>query len=339
MIMAAYMAPLALVSPLAGVFVDKWNVKRTMIASDVLRGILVTSLLFVRDLDTIYAVFFLMSTVSSFFMPAQSVAVRTLAPAGGLLAVNALMTQAMQGAQIISPAISGLMVQVLGANSCFVFDIASFFFSAAMVGTLTIEREHVVQAASSVIKSMGDGFRFIFTHAVISFVMIAMASGMFAVRCFGSLLSVWVRDVLHSNSALFGVLNSLIGIGMIIGTQCVRRFARRASPQHLVLAGLAGMGVAVFLTAFFRMVAATAVGMLGLGFCAAFIMITSQTLMQQETPQQMLGRVSSSLMSLMAISQVLAMFVAGPVAEQAGIGNLYYASAAMIFTIVGLGFL
>ena len=55
--------------------------------------------------------------------------------------------------------------------------------------------------------------------------------------------------------------------------------------------------------------------------------------------QQMLGRVSSSLMSLMAISQVLAMFVAGPVAQQAGIANLYYASAAMLLTIGGAGFL
>ena len=52
---------------------------------------------------------------------------------------------------------------------------------------------------------MGDGFRFIFTHSVISFVMIAMTCGMFAVRCFGALLSVYVRDLLHSNATLFGL--------------------------------------------------------------------------------------------------------------------------------------
>ena len=79
---------------------------------------------------------------------------------------------------------------------------------------------------------MGDGFRFIFTHSVISFVMIAMSTGMFAVRCFGTLLSVYVRDVLQSNAALFGTLNSLIGFGMIAGTQSVRRIAMRISPQH-----------------------------------------------------------------------------------------------------------
>ena len=339
MIMAAYLAPLAVVSPIAGVFVDKWNVKWTMIASDLIRGLLVVALLFVRDLYAIYGIFFALSTVSSFYIPAQSVAIRTLAPAGGLLAVNALMTQAMQGAQIISPAVSGLMVEALGANSCFLFDVLSFFFSAAMVASLPIRRLAAPSPPASILRSMGDGFRFIFSHSAISFVMIAMASGMFAVRCFGTLLSIYVRDVLASNAALFGTLNSLIGVGMIAGTQMVRRFAVRSTPQHMVIYGLAGMGAAVFVTALFGRVWSTAAGMLALGFFAAFIFVTSQTLLQHETPQELLGRVISSLMSLMAVSQVLAMFVAGPVAQVAGIRNLYFASAVMLFGFCVTGFL
>jgi len=51
MILVAYMLPLAVVSPLAGVYVDKWNVKWTMIASDLVRGVLVLVLVFVRDLN------------------------------------------------------------------------------------------------------------------------------------------------------------------------------------------------------------------------------------------------------------------------------------------------
>ncbi len=102
MILVAYLLPLAIVSPLAGVFVDRWNVKWTMIASDVARGVMVLALLFVRDLHAIYAIFFALSTVSSFFVPAQSVAVRAIAPVGGLLAINGLMSQAVQGSQIIT---------------------------------------------------------------------------------------------------------------------------------------------------------------------------------------------------------------------------------------------
>ena len=85
----AYVLPLAIISPVAGVFVDHWNVKRVMIASDLIRGILILLLVFVTDVAQICAIFALMSTVSSFFAPAQSVTVRTIVPQEGLLAANA----------------------------------------------------------------------------------------------------------------------------------------------------------------------------------------------------------------------------------------------------------
>jgi DHA3 family macrolide efflux protein-like MFS transporter len=334
MVLVSFMAPFAIVSPLAGVFVDRWRVKRTMVASDLIRGVLVLALVFVHDLYMIYVILFTVSVVSSFFIPAQSVAVRTLAPMGGLMAVNGLMSQAQQGSQIIAPSIAGELVQLAGANSCFLFDSFSFFFSAGLVITLTIDRQSAGAGASAVVDSMRQGFRFIFTHSTISFVILSMTAGMFALRCFGALLSVYVRDVLFSTSAAFGVLNTLIGVGMIIGTQLLTRFARHVPQQNLVVYGLGGMGVAVLITAAFGRMAATAAGMLCLGFCAAAIFITATTLLQQETPHELLGRVMSSLMSLMAASQVIAMFVAGPVAEKSGIRSLYYGSAAML---VGIG--
>src|SRR5690349_62843 len=55
MIMVSFLLPLALVSPLAGVFVDKWNVKLTMIGSDVIRGLLILSLVFVHN--SLYAIY------------------------------------------------------------------------------------------------------------------------------------------------------------------------------------------------------------------------------------------------------------------------------------------
>jgi Na+/melibiose symporter-like transporter len=92
--------------------------------------------------------------------------------------------------------------------------------------TLTIERQALRTEPSAVFDSMRKGFGFIFKHSTISFVILSMTAGMFAMRCFGALLSIYVRDVLHSTSATFGVLNTLIGIGMIIGTQLLTRFAR-----------------------------------------------------------------------------------------------------------------
>ena len=141
MVLVSFMAPMAIVSPIAGVFVDRWRLKQTMIASDLIRGVLVLALIFVHDLYVIYAILFTMSVVSAFFVPAQSVAVRTLVPMAGLMAVNGLMSQAQQGSLIVALSVAGELVQLAGANSCFLYDSFSFFFSAALVMTLTIERQ------------------------------------------------------------------------------------------------------------------------------------------------------------------------------------------------------
>ncbi|HET9365032.1 MAG TPA: MFS transporter, partial [Candidatus Angelobacter sp.] len=163
----AYMLPLAVISPVAGVFVDHWNVKRLMVASDLSRAVLIVLLLFVHDVTQICAIFFVMSAVSSFFAPAQSVTVRTIVPMEGLLAANALMAQAFYLVRLLSPATAGVLVAWLTEKACFYLDAASFVFSALMIAQLTIQRPS--RSGEKTVKSLSQDFlagnKFIFTHA------------------------------------------------------------------------------------------------------------------------------------------------------------------------------
>jgi MFS family permease len=339
MILVAYLLPMAVISPLAGVYVDKWDVKWTMIGSDLIRAAMVVILLFEHNLFAIYGTLFLLSCISSFFLPAQVVAIRALAPPNALVAANGLMSQAQQASQILAPAVMGLVIQFFGSSVCFGFDCLSFLFSAGVVMTLTINRARGAGgAASSVMHAMAEGLKFIFAHRALSFVIVSMTAGMFAIRCFGSLLSIYVRDVLHGGTTLFGALNSLIGVGMIGGAQFLPRLTRRTSHQHLVAYGLTGMGLAVLMGAVLPFAAPAAAAMLAVGFFAAFVMVSAQVLIQQETPHELLGRVSSTLMSLLSIAQVLALLGAGPFADDFGVLNLYYASAGLLVTIGVVGY-
>jgi predicted MFS family arabinose efflux permease len=310
-----------------------------MIVSDVIRSVLVVLLVFATDIRHIYIIFFALSTVSSFFIPAQTVTLRTLCPPEGLMAANALMSQAIQVTQILSPAIAGVLVASAGANVCYYFDACSFLFSASMVWAIAIHREPVSAGKSlrALVADLTTGLKFIFTHSEISFVMISMTVGMFAIRCFGALLAVYVRDVLAAGSAMFGILNSMIGVGMIMGTQTVHRFAAKRSKNHLVVFGLLACGLFILLPAAAATVPTTLIGMLGLGVGVAFVFIPAQTMLQQVTPAAMLGRVSSSLWSALALTQVVALTLSGSAAQAVGIRNLYFASAAMLFLIAGVG--
>lgn len=343
LISVSFMIPFAFIGPVAGVFVDRWNVKRTMIASDLIRAALVLLLVFAATLGQIYAILFLLSVVSTFFVPAQTVTLRTIVPREGLLAANALIQQAFQVMRIISPALAGAMVGWFGASSCYYLDTLSFIFSAAMIATLVIARETAAPSKDShplksVLTDLLAGLKFIFTHPTISFVILAMAAGMFAISCFGPLIAVYVRDELQANSLAFGIINSLIGVGMIGGTVLISRFGKEVSKTRLALWGLFTMGGFVIVMAAFKTIAAASVGMFGVGMGVLWVIVSAQTIMQGQTPMEMVGRVSSSFMSVLSIAQLVGLVISGSLAQALGIRALFFASAAMLFLITVLGY-
>jgi MFS family permease len=337
----AYLVPLAFFGPLAGVFVDRWNVKATMITSDLTRGVLALSLVFVHNLWGIYAIFFALSLVSSFFAPAQSVTVRAIVPKEGLMSANALLMQAFQITRILSPSAASAIVAALGISACYYLDAASFLFSALMLSQIAINRTITAPAAGgvkSVLDQLFSGMKFIFTHAAISFVVLAMGAGMFAMSCFGPLIAIYVRDLLHQGNGLYGVLSSLIGVGMMGGTFVLPRLTKGRRKEVVVLAGLLMIGLAILVTAIFKFAVVTALGMFGVGFGVAFIIAPSQALFQQETPITMVGRVSSSVMSVLTFAQVIGMLISGTVAQAIGIQNLFVASASLLGAVAVFGY-
>jgi len=342
-ISVSFMIPFALIGPIAGVFVDRWNVKRTMIASDLIRAGLALGLVFATSLLQVYLILFLLSAVSAFFMPAQTVTIRTIVPREGLLSANALVQQAFQIMRIVSPALAGAMVGWFGASSCYYVDTISFLISASLITTIVIAREPVVPAKDShpiksVLNDLMVGVKFIFTHSTISFVILAMAAGMFAISCFGPLIAVYVRDELQATSLAFGIINALIGVGMIFGTLGMNKFAQKLSKTHLALWGLLTMGASVVVLAAFKTIAAASISMFGVGVGVVFVFVSAQTLMQGQTPMELIGRVSSSVMSVLSIAQLVGLAFSGSLAQQIGIRNLFYASAVLLLLLSVFGY-
>jgi MFS family permease len=161
---------------------------------------------------------------------------------------------------------------------------------------------------------------------------------MFAISCFGPLVAVFVRDNLKADEVVFGAVNSLIGIGMILCTIAIGKFAQSRSKSKMVIEGLLVIGVSVAVMAAFGNIPMCAVGMFGIGIGSGLIMIPSMTLIQTETPMEMVGRVSSSVWSLLSIAQVIGLVFSGSLAAKLGVVNLFYLSAAMLALIAAFGF-
>jgi DHA3 family macrolide efflux protein-like MFS transporter len=334
----AYMLPMVFVGPVAGVFVDRWPLKPTLVASDLIRAALAMLLIPATAIWQVYLVLAALSCVSAFFGPAQQVTIRTSVPAHGLISANALMQIAFMAMRVVGPAIAGTVAATFGPGTCYAIDVLSFVISAALIGSVVIRRPPPVASAAegpssnrihAIGRDMVQGVNFIFHHAAVLFVVLAMAAGLFTIGCFGPLIAIYVRDTLHADARLFGVVSASVGVGLLIGTQVIRRLASLFSSDALVLSGLAGIGAGVFLLGAVPLSAAALAATLMIGFAFAAIMVPAQTLVQRETPPEMIGRVSSTNISVAFFAQVVGLVLSGVLADRLGVRTVFFLCAAL----------
>lgn len=335
----AYILPLAVIGPPAGVLVDHWNVKRVMITSDLTRAVLALLLVWVANVREIAAVMFCISILSSGFMPAQSVTIRTLVPRERLLRANATLSQAFYLIRIGAPIAAASLVAWAGERSCFCLDAASFVFSALMISTLTINRpprEGADKTLAGLTADFKEGNRFIFTHPGLSFVFMAMAVAMFVMSAFAPLISIFVRDALHAGTFMYGVVSGMIGVGLIAGTTMIVKISGGKPKAGVVLVGLLSLGVATAVLSGSRYPVMAAISTFLLGSSVSMIIVPAQTMSQRETPHHMVGRVSSTFMSMISVAQILGLLLSGVLAQRLGMVRLFAACAAAL-GVISLG--
>jgi MFS family permease len=259
------------------------------------------------------------------------------------MVANALNAQTIHLTKIIAPAIAGLLVAWAGEKACFYLDAVTFLFSAAMIARIPLEQ--AAEAASKAGKSLSavfaefrEGLAFLNGHLALRFVVLAMAAAMFIIGAFNALIAVYVRETLHADAKIFGALMSSIGLGTIAGAAWIAKFAHARPKPLLVVGGIFGMGVGVLLLALATNSPAALACSLTLGLAASAVLIPTQTMTQQETPAAMLGRVSSTSISLMTVAQLAGVAVSGKLAAMMGIRHVYLLFAAMLGVIGAGGF-
>jgi DHA3 family macrolide efflux protein-like MFS transporter len=344
----AYMLPIAVLGIIAGVFVDRWPLKPTMVSSDAIRAGLVMLLIFATRPWHFYLTLSAISIVSSFFGPAQGVAIRSAVPLHGLRSANALMQQVMFGMRIIGPATAAFMVASFGSISCYALDSVSFLGSAILIASIPLLKSgapppqaHTAHEDASALKKiwidMKQGFSFIVHHAALLFVILAMAAGMFVLGCFGPLIAVYVRDSLHASTRAFGIASAMIGLGMLLGINGLNTFGKKLANTLLVYSGLCGIAVGLVILTALPHIWSTILGNFIIGFSVAGIIVPSQTLFQQATPPELMGRVGSTFMSIIFTAQISGLVLSGILTQYVSVRFVFGLCAAMLVILMAIG--
>jgi len=240
------------------------------------------------------------------------------------------------------------MVAYLGSSSCYLFDSASFVGSACLIASVTFLKkdkptgnaEPGAENASAVRKiwlDMKQGISFIVHHAALSFVILAMAAGMFVIGCFAPLIAIYVRDSLHASTKMFGIVSPMIGLGMLLGINGLNAFGKKLSNTFLVYCGLLGIAVGLIILTLLTHVWSTLVGNFIIGLSVAAIIIPAQTLFQQATPPALMGRVGSTFMSIIFTAQILGLVLSGLLTQHIGVRQVFALCAGMLLALIAVG--
>ncbi|HEV8245140.1 MAG TPA: MFS transporter, partial [Polyangiaceae bacterium] len=262
-VLFAASVPVLLVGPIAGVFVDRWNKRRTMLVMDALRvvlvlalfpatgliplpGVDVTQIPIIWKLGAVYAVVFLLNACGRFFRPASLALVGDLvAEAQQAQAMGMLQTSASL-AILIGPALATPLLVVFGPYWALGINTLSFLVSLATILAIAAPREEKrpdVAGEGGFVHEFFAGISYFFRSRILR----ALGIGAFIVMLGGGGLNAldifFVTDNLHATPALFGLLATAQGVGMLLGALLASAFAERIGIIRTLWGGLALAGI------------------------------------------------------------------------------------------------
>lgn len=297
--------PPLILSPVLGVYIDRFPKKWIMMGADTLRAglALIIPLLYGADaltLPRVYVVVFFMAVVSTVFSPALSATVPLIVDRAQLTAANALVASTAMIGMLIGPAVSGLGIATVGMQAVLYASSATFVLSVLSLSRLHLKQPTSQQAAKhtrgSFLKDLKEGLHFVFVkrRTIAGFVLSALCYSL-ASSAFVFLLPVFAEKVLHVGAMMLGWLWSSYGAGMVavsVALACSKQ--QRATTRLLLISGAMVIGgVASFLLAGTAqpLLAIVLVAVIGAGL-AAFTPIV-WGMLQEMAPEDLRGRIFS----------------------------------------------
>ncbi|MDD5567860.1 MAG: MFS transporter [Candidatus Omnitrophica bacterium] len=329
--------PVFLIGPIAGVYVDRWDRRRTMYTCDLLRAALVFTipffLFYAKSMTLIYVIIFLTFSIGRFFVPAKLSIVPDLVEKKDLLLTNSLVNTTGMIAAVAGFGISGIVVEWLGAKSGFYLDAFSFFVSGTLIFLISRKlkktpalnpktgAEGLVEVIrKSVFQEIREGVLYFIQKKDIRFAAWVMFILWAALGSAYVVVIVFVQNTLHSATKDLGLLIMFLGIGLFAGSLFYGRFGHRISHykmifSSLIFSGAMLVGFAMIIHYYPYLIVAESLAFI-LGVVISPVMIASNTIIHKVSDNAMMGKVFSSLEIVMHLGFLLFMFVSSFLAER-----------------------
>lgn len=350
--------PRIFLGSIAGVFVDRWDRRHTMIVADLGRAVVLLSLLAVRSASDMWIVYLAAlgdAALAQFFGPAKNALVPRIVTTDELVRANSANSVGEQIGRLAGPALGGFMLTRLGLHSVVIVDVLSFILSAAMIALITLppaltRATSTGQSAPSgepgpaglsgaggaalkVWRELLAGLRLMRANQVVAALFLMWTITSIGEGLLQVLFVPWVSSVLEGTSVTFGWMMTVQAIGSIAGGAILASAGKTRQARRLVALGALGWGVidlAIFNTASLPL---ALVLFVLVGIPIAAMVVSFNALIQYEVPDEYRGRVFGALGTAAALAMLSGMAISSAVADRVGIVTML--NVACVVIIIG----
>ncbi len=355
MLLLSFLVPAILFSAIAGVFVDRVDKRHLLIITNVLRGLAFLCIFFGgNNLLALYLLMLLVSTVTTFFGPAEASMIPFLVPKEQLLAANVFFTLTANIAFALGFALLGPILAALFSAQILILMVAGLYFVAALICTMLPPSPRIAADASAsqtvadaeravgtMIGQFGEGIAYIRENRNVGWSLTYLGVTGALIGILAILGSGFVQTTLNLGSNDFGVVVVPLGLGVVVGILALNSYGRYLPRRRTIEVGLVALGVLLAVLAcigpisgFLQDRAASGdladvsrvVSTLSLVMAIAFlaggayviVAISAQTQLQEELPENVRGRVFGVLNMLVSIASLAPIIAIGPLADLFG---------------------
>lgn len=319
-----------LLAPVAGIFVDRWDRRRLLIATQTLSMLQSFALAALTlsgrvDITALIALCVAQGCINAFDMPCrQAFAVEMIDKKEDLGNAIALNSSMVNVARLLGPSIGGIVIAAAGEGWCFLIDGASF---SAVIGALAAmrvpERPARDGAEAGALRQMREGWNYAFGFAPIRSILLLMALVSLTGFPFMVLVPVFTAEILRGGPHTLGFLMTASGGGALLGALwlATRRTVLGLERAIPLAAGILGAGLVLF--CFARTLWLSMALMLLTGFGFIIQIASSNTILQTIVEDDKRGRVMSLFTMAFLGAAPFGSLLAGGLAEVFGVSNTF----------------
>jgi len=335
--------PVLLLAPFTGAWLDRLNLRRVLIVSDLLRALVVAAIPFVyaasHAVAPVFVAVFVLFVCNVFFLPAKSALTPELVPHDQLMSANALLSGAGIAATAIGALAGGWVVDHWGWEAALRIDAATYLISVGTIVLIRYQRRATPADGTRVtlrgyLDEVREGWRVVRENPAVRLAMLTLG----AVWIGGGFLHVAGNQHIQHRASIpgmerVGVLMTALGLGSALGTVWVNQRVRSVPAHRLLGAGLACAALALAGFAFTRLFAIYAGVAFVIGFCIAPVFVLTETLLQRGVDVTQRARVFSARDFMMRLAFMIAVAVAGTVTRANGTVVALLVAAGLLFVI------